>query len=129
MRRQKWPHLEHLDENEDLGVFEVDGPSARNARHDGVDERLSGQRIVIAHFEFNLVLQNWVKQKQKQNKKNELGVAVTLNRDGVHPPKCYGRTRESESGCCVRNGFKTRCASDLISGALATHVLITGVRR
>jgi hypothetical protein len=31
-------YLEHLDKKENLGVFEIDGPSARNARDDGVDE-------------------------------------------------------------------------------------------
>jgi hypothetical protein len=53
---KKRPYLEHLDEKENLGVFEIDGPSARNARDDGVDEYLSGQGIVMAHFEFDLVL-------------------------------------------------------------------------
>ena len=32
------PYLEHLDEKENLGVFEIDGPTTRNARDDGVDE-------------------------------------------------------------------------------------------
>ena len=50
------PYLEHLDEKENLGVIEIDGPSARHARDDGVDEKLPGQGIVIAHFEFDLVL-------------------------------------------------------------------------
>ena len=36
--QQKRPYLEHLDEKENLGVFEIDGPSARNARDDRVDE-------------------------------------------------------------------------------------------
>jgi hypothetical protein len=42
-----------------------------------------------------------------------------------------GRTRQSASaaGFCARNGFRTRCASDLISGTFATHVFETGVRR
>ena len=31
-------YLEHLDEEENLGVFEVNRPSARNARDDRVDE-------------------------------------------------------------------------------------------
>ena len=55
-RQEKRPYLENLDEKEDFGVLEVDGPCARNARDDGVDEHLSGQRIVIAHSEFDLVL-------------------------------------------------------------------------
>jgi len=56
--RRRQPYLEHLDENEDFGVFEVDGPSARNARNDGVNEQLPGQGIVIANFEFDLVLRD-----------------------------------------------------------------------
>jgi hypothetical protein len=31
-------YLEHLNEKENLGVFEIDRPSARDARDDGVDE-------------------------------------------------------------------------------------------
>jgi hypothetical protein len=49
-------HLEHFDEDEDLCVFEVDGPPTWDARDDGVDDRLAGQRVVIAYFEFDLVL-------------------------------------------------------------------------
>jgi hypothetical protein len=36
--KKRGPYLEHLDEKENLGVFEIDGPSARNARDHGVDE-------------------------------------------------------------------------------------------
>jgi hypothetical protein len=49
-------HLEHIDKDKDLGVFEVDGPPARDARDNGVDNRLAGQRVVVAYFEFYLVL-------------------------------------------------------------------------
>jgi hypothetical protein len=55
-QKKRPAYLEHLDQKENLGVFEIDGPSARNARDDGVDEQLPGQGIVIAHFEFDLVL-------------------------------------------------------------------------
>jgi hypothetical protein len=41
-RERRRPYLEDLDENEDLGVVEVDRPSARNARDDGVNEQLPG---------------------------------------------------------------------------------------
>jgi len=37
-KKGEFPYLEHLDEKENLGVFEIDGPSARNARDHGVDE-------------------------------------------------------------------------------------------
>jgi hypothetical protein len=49
-------YLEHLDENENFCVFEVDGPPARNARDDGINDCLARQRVVIAHFQFDLVL-------------------------------------------------------------------------
>ena len=54
--QQEQPYLEHLDEKEDFGVFEIDRPSTRNTRDDGVDEHLPGQGIMIAYFEFDLVL-------------------------------------------------------------------------
>jgi len=58
-------YLEHLDEDEDLCVFEVDGPPARDARDDGVDDCLAGQRVVVAYFEFYLVLDAHAISNQK----------------------------------------------------------------
>ncbi len=50
------PYLEHLDKDENFGVIQVDDPPARNARHHGVDDRLPRYRIMIPHFELDLVL-------------------------------------------------------------------------
>jgi hypothetical protein len=52
----KTQHLEHFDKDEDLGFLEVDSPSTRNARYDGIYDRLPGDTIVVAYFEFDLVL-------------------------------------------------------------------------
>jgi len=112
------PHLEHLHENKNLGVFQIDGPSARNARDDRVDERLPGQRIMIAYFELDLVLLRACGGSSPMR--------LYTNRYMYHRGP---RTRKSESECCSRNSFNTRCASDLISGTFATHVFVTGVRR
>jgi hypothetical protein len=49
-------YLEYFNQDEDLGVFEIDGPSTRNARYDSIYDCLPRNRIVVANFELDLVL-------------------------------------------------------------------------
>ena len=49
-------YLEHLDQDENFSIIQVDDPPARYARHDGIDDRSSRYRIMISHSKLNLVL-------------------------------------------------------------------------
>lgn len=83
----------------------------------------------MAHFQFDLVLFVLV-EWGKRVRVDFSGTATITSQWGFRGQVINERrTRKSESGCCARNGFRTRCASDLISRLFATHVYDTGVRR
>ena len=91
---------------------------------------------MIAYFELDLVLHAATCEKKKKKVKKvktarkPCGSAVRLKEEKFAKKQIGGgHTRQSVAGFSARNGFRTRCASDLISGTFAPHVFETGVRR